>query len=442
MGPYIKDNIVALATPIGFGALAVIRVSGQSLNTLFNKVTGYKNPKPRYAYFKKFYSSDGDVLDNVLITYFKGPQSYTGEDVIEISCHGGSIISSMIIEELVIAGCRHAEPGEFSRRAYLNGKINITQAESIDLIIRSTHKNQAKNGMLSFEGGIKEDLIKVESAIYSLLEIIEHELDFTDEEITHTTQEEMNSSLKNILKLFTSLMKGGGHLNKINGGLRVCIVGEPNVGKSSLFNSILGYDKVVVSDQKGTTRDSIEAQLVVGEFLFTLIDTAGYWEGKDDLDRLGIEKTIEVIKTCDIAIILDDKNPESFRMKIPEIENKTIINVISKADINKKIKKSKDALIISSKKGVGIDKLLTHLSTIASNNFFPENSHITSFRQLALIKKARMSVLELIDCASALDMVQISSSLRNCLDNIGEIVGKADNEKVLNKIFQGFCVGK
>jgi len=442
LGPYIKDNIVALATPLGFGALAVIRVSGQSLNTLFNKVTGYKNPKPRYAYFKKFYSSDGDVLDNVLITYFKGPQSYTGEDVIEISCHGGSIISSMIIDELVIAGCRHAEPGEFSRRAYLNGKINITQAESIDLIIRSTHKNQAKNGMLSFEGGIKEDLIKVESAIYSLLEIIEHELDFTDEEITHTTKEEMNSSLKNILKLFTSLMKGGGHLNKINGGLRVCIVGEPNVGKSSLFNSILGYDKVVVSDQKGTTRDSIEAQLVVGELLFTLIDTAGYWEGKDDLDRLGIEKTIEVVKTCDIAIILDDKNPESFRMKIPEIENKTIINVISKADINKKIKKSEDALIVSSKKGVGIDELLTHLSTIASNNFFPENSHITSFRQLALIKKARMSVLELIDCGSALDMVQISSSLRNCLDNIGEIVGKADNEKVLNKIFQGFCVGK
>ena len=442
MGPYIKDDIVALATPIGFGALAVIRVSGQSLNTLFNRVTGYKNPKPRYAYFKKFYSSDGDVLDNVLITYFKGPQSYTGEDVIESSGHGGSIISSMSIEELVLVGCRHAEPGEFSRRAYLNGKINLTQAESIDLIIRSTHKNQAKNGMLSFEGGIKEDLIKVESAIYSLLEIIEHELDFTDEEITHTTQEEMNSSLKNILKLFTSLMKSGGHLNKINGGLRVCIVGEPNVGKSSLFNSILGYNKVVVSDQKGTTRDSIEAQLVVGEFLFTLIDTAGYWEGKDDLDRLGIEKTIEVVKTCDIAIILDDKNPESFGMKIPEIENKKIINVISKADINKKIKKSKDALIISSKKGVGIDELLTHLSTIASNNFFPENSHITSFRQLALIKKARMSVLELIDCASALDMVQISSSLRNCLDNIGEIVGKADNEKVLNKIFQGFCVGK
>ena len=442
MGPYIKDNIVALATPIGFGALAVIRVSGQSLNTLFNKVTGYKNPRPRYAYFKKFYSSDGDVLDNVLITYFKGPQSYTGEDVIEISCHGGSIISSMIIEELVLVGCRHAEPGEFSRRAYLNGKINITQAESIDLIIRSTHKNQAKNGMLSFEGGIKEDLIKVESAIYSLLEIIEHELDFTDEEITHTTQEEMNSRLKNILKLFTSLIKSGGHLNKINGGLRVCIVGEPNVGKSSLFNSILGYDKVVVSDQRGTTRDSIEAQLVVGEFLFTLIDTAGYWEGKDDLDRLGIEKTIEVVKTCDIAIILDDKSPESFQMKIPEIENKKIINVISKADINKKIKKGEDALIVSSKKGVGIDELLTHLSTIASNNFFPENSHITSFRQLALIKKARMSVLELVDCASALDMVQISSSLRNCLDIIGEIVGKTDNEKVLNKIFQGFCVGK
>ena len=145
MSLYVKDKIVALATPKGFGALAVVRVSGQSLKKLFTKVTKHKSPKPRYAYFKKFFSSDGSILDNVLITFFKGPQSYTGEDVIEISCHGGSIISSMIIEELILLGCRHADPGEFSRRAYLNGKINITQAESIDLIIRASHKNQAKN---------------------------------------------------------------------------------------------------------------------------------------------------------------------------------------------------------------------------------------------------------------------------------------------------------
>ena len=442
MSLYVKDKIVALATPKGFGALAVVRVSGQSLKKLFTKVTKHKSPKPRYAYFKKFFSSDGSILDNVLITFFKGPQSYTGEDVIEISCHGGSIISSMIIEELILLGCRHADPGEFSRRAYLNGKINITQAESIDLIIRASHKNQAKNGMLGFEGGIKEDLIKVESAIYGLLEIIEHELDFTDDEITHTTQDDMNKSLKNILNLFTSLIRTGGHLNKINGGLRVCIVGEPNVGKSSLFNTILGYDKVVVSDQKGTTRDSIEAQLVVGGFLFTLIDTAGYWAGKDDLDRLGIEKTVEEIKACDIAIILDDKDPESFRKKLPEIENKKIIKVISKADIQKNIKNNNGVFVVSSKENFGIEQLLTHLSTVASDNFFPENSHITSFRQLSLIKKARLSILELIDSASDLDMVQISSSLRDCLDNIGEIVGKTDNEKVLNKIFKGFCVGK
>jgi len=439
---YVKDKIVALATPKGFGALAVVRVSGQSLKKLFTKVTKHKSPKPRYAYFKKFFSSDGSILDNVLITFFKGPQSYTGEDVIEISCHGGSIISSMIIEELILLGCRHADPGEFSRRAYLNGKINITQAESIDLIIRASHKNQAKNGMLGFEGGIKEDLIRVESAIYSLLEIIEHELDFTDDEITHTTQDDMKKSLKNILNLFESLIRSGGHLNKINGGLRVCIVGEPNVGKSSLFNTILGYDKVVVSDQKGTTRDSIEAQLVVGGFLFTLIDTAGYWAGRDDLDRLGIEKTVEEIKACDIAIILDDKDPESFRKKLPEIENKKIIKVISKADIQKNIKKNNGVFVVSSKENFGIEQLLTHLSTVASDNFFPENSHITSFRQLSLIKKARLSILELIDNVSDLDMVQISSSLRDCLDNIGEIVGKTDNEKVLNKIFKGFCVGK
>ena len=442
MGLYLRDDIVALATPKGFGALAIVRVSGSSLKSLFKKIAQVRAPVSRHAYYKKFKSEKGDVIDNVVITLFSSPKSFTGEDIIEICCHGGDVISALIIDELVMMGCRHANAGEFSKRAYLNGKISLAQAESIDFMIKSTNKIQARNGIMSFEGGIKKDINRIKKTIYKILEIVEHELDFTEDEITHTTEQEIKLKLESVKESLELLIFSGAHLNRYSGGVRVCIAGKPNAGKSTLFNKILGYDRVLVSSEKGTTRDSVEAEIIISSVIFTLIDTAGYWKGKDALDRLGIEKTMNEIEKSDIIIYLDENNPHLFSKNFSEFKNKPSLYVKSKSDLSKNNKKIKNEINVSSKNGEGVDDVLTSLSTLALSRFMPENSHITSTRQVALLKKANTTINNTINTLDAIDMVQLSSLLRACLDDMEDIVGKVNNDKVLNSLFAGFCVGK
>ena len=442
MSFYIKDNIVALATPRGFGALAVVRVSGENLSSLFKKITSIDSPVPRHAYLKNIKSSAGEILDNSVVTLFRAPKSFTGEDIIEISCHGGNLVSSLIIDELVLLGCRHAQAGEFSRRAYLNGKIDLTQAESIDLIIKASHRSQLKSGIMGFEGKTKKSIITIKGLLYDLLSIIEHELDFTEEEIGHTTLSQIKNKLKKVDKMLGGLVSGGLSNRGAFGGIRACIVGKPNAGKSTLFNSLLGYDKVIVSSEKGTTRDSVEAEIEVGEVLFKLIDTAGYWKGKDSLDRLGIEKTKQEVEKSDIVIILDEKDPFEFAKRLKNIDKKPCLYVTSKSELIKNRDLNKKSIALSSLKNTGIDSLLTALLTEALGKFVPENSYITSVRQAVLLKKSLILVSKASESLEEIDMVQLSSLLRSSIDEMEDILGKTNNEEVLNKIFGSFCVGK
>ena len=442
MSFYIKDNIVALATPRGFGALAVVRVSGENLSSLFKKITSIDSPVPRHAYLKNIKSSAGEILDNSVVTLFRAPKSFTGEDIIEISCHGGNLVSSLIIDELVLLGCRHAQAGEFSRRAYLNGKIDLTQAESIDLIIKSSHRSQLKSGIMGFEGKTKKSISTIKDLLYNLLSIIEHELDFTEEEISHTTLSQIKNKLKKVAEMLGGLVSGGLSNRGAFGGIRTCIVGKPNAGKSTLFNSLLGYDKVIVSSEKGTTRDSVEAEIEVGEVLFKLIDTAGYWKGKDSLDRLGIEKTKQEVEKSDIIIILDEKDPFEFAKRLKNIDKKPCLYVTSKSELIKNRDLNKKSIALSSLKNTGIDSLLTALLTEALDGFVPENSHITSVRQAVLLKKSLILVSKASESLEEIDMVQLSSLLRSSIDEMEDVLGKTNNEAVLNKIFGSFCVGK
>ena len=442
MGFYIKDNIVALATPRGFGALAIVRVSGENLSFLFKKLTSIDSPLPRHAYLKNIKSSAGEVLDSSIITLFRAPKSFTGEDIIEISCHGGNLVSSLIIDELVLLGCRHAQAGEFSRRAYLNGKIDLTQAESIDLIIKASHRSQLKSGIMGFEGKTKKSIITIKGLLYDLLSIIEHELDFTEEEISHTTLSQIKNQLKKADKMLGGLVSGGLSNRGAFGGIRTCIVGKPNAGKSTLFNSLLGYDKVIVSSEKGTTRDSVEAEIEIGEVLFKLIDTAGYWKGKDSLDRLGIEKTKQEVEKSDIVIILDEKDPFEFAKRLKNIDKKPCLYVTSKSELIKNKYLNKKSIALSSLKNTGIDSLLTALLTEALGGFVPENSYITSVRQAVLLKKSLFLVSKASETLEEIDMAQLSSLLRSSIDEMEDILGKTNNEAVLNKIFGSFCVGK
>ena len=439
MSLYEKDSIVALATPRGIGALAVIRVSGASLSSLFTKLTSVKNIKQRYAYYKKIFSSSGEVLDNSLIIFFKGPSSFTGEDVIEISCHGGEVVSKKIIHQLIDYGCRASEPGEFSKRAFMNGKIDLVEAESINGIIHSKSFLEAKNSLMSLGGQTQKNLTDIKNSLVDLLMIVEHELDFVEEEISLLSNNKIQQTLKNAVFSLKKIINGSLVGKKIGTGFRVVLVGPPNAGKSSLFNSLLGYNRAIVSSVKGTTRDVVEAFVEVGGYPVVLADTAGHHSTSDLLDLKGVKKTEEEIGRADIVVVVDEKNPELF-IEPFKIKNKPVIMVVSKKDSAKKGVSKK--IETSSLKNKNIDSLLTELSTTIKNSFFNNEAFFAPERQVVLLKKA-LAVLEgLLGGSEDMDVVVFSSSLRSCINDLKEVFGEVYNEDILNSIFKGFCVGK
>ena len=439
MSLYEKDSIVALATPRGLSALAVIRVSGASLSSLFTKLTCVKNIKQRYAYYRQIFSSSGEVLDNSLVIFFKGPSSFTGEDVIEISCHGGEVVSKKIIHQLVDYGCRASEPGEFSKRAFMNGKIDLIEAESINGIIHSKSTLEAKNSLMSLGGRTQKSLTDVKNNLIDLLMVVEHELDFVEEEISLLSNNKIQATLEAAISSLKKIVKGSLVGKKIGSGFRVVLVGPPNAGKSSLFNSLLGYNRAIVSSAKGTTRDVVEAFVEIGGYPVVLADTAGHHSTSNLLDMKGVKKTEEEIGRADIVVAVDEKNPDLF-IEPFKIKNKPVIKVFSKKDRAKKCSSKK--IETSSLKNINIDFLLTELSTTIKNSFFNNESFFAPERQVVLLKKA-LGVLEgLLSASEEADVVIFSSSLRSCINDLKEVFGEVYNEDILNSIFKGFCVGK
>ena len=441
MSLYEKDSIVALATPKGVGALAVIRVSGSSLASLFKDLTHIKKVTPRYAYYKPLFSLDGEVLDRAVITFYRGPFSFTGEDVFEVSCHGGEIISKSIINDLVDRGCRYADPGEFSKRAFLNGKINLSEAEAINNIIKAPSKAGAQKGLMELSGSASNHLVTIKESLLELLTIIEHELEFVENEITETSNDAFKEKVDMCLELIGKVTEGSLVGNKLKSGFKVALVGPPNAGKSSLFNALLGYEHSIISKEKGTTRDALEVFVEINGLPVVLIDTAGHWSGKDKLDALGIKKTNKIIQEADILVAVDEKNPKEFINSF-SINKKPVIFVSSKSDIKNPSKLSSTFINISSTKDENIDLLLTELSTVIKSSFFGEDVFLCTSRQIVLIKKVEDSLLRLSQNLTDTDLVERAFVLRSGADLMREVFGEIYNEDVLNNIFKGFCVGK
>ena len=441
MSLYEKDSIVALATPRGVGALAIIRVSGSSLDSLFKSLTRINKINPRYAYYRPLVSVGGEVLDRSIITFYRGPFSFTGEDVFEISCHGGDVVSKNIINDLIERGCRYAGPGEFSRRAFLNGKINLSESEAINSIINSQSKVGAQKGLMELEGAANNHLVQIKTSLVNLLTIIEHELDFVEREIEETSSRSFKEKINECLDLINKVIEGSLVGNKLKHGFRVALVGPPNAGKSSLFNALLGYEHAIISSEKGTTRDALEVFVEIKGLPVILIDTAGHWSGKDKLDALGIKKTDKIIQNADILVAIDEKDPKKF-IKSFSTNKKPVVFVASKADIKNPLNTNSKFINISSIKNTNISLLLTELSTVIKNSFFREDVFLCTSRQVVLIKKVRDSLLTLIKDFSDLDLVERAFILRSGADLMREVFGEIYNEDVLNGIFKGFCVGK
>jgi len=446
---YTNDTIAALATPPGIGALAIIRISGDNLTPLFKKLTKNKPLKERFATFSSIYCPNTqEAIDSGIIIYFKAPKSFTGEDLIEINCHGGEYISKSILNALFEYNIRPANPGEFSFRAFMNGKIDLIQAEAIAELISSKSARAVKNNLNSINGYVSNYVDKLRKDIIDLLSTIEHELDFTEDEIEKIRYENIVAKLNKTNDAISYIVNTSAMGKMLSSGARVVLFGPPNAGKSSLFNALLGIDRAIVTEFSGTTRDVVESWFELNGIPVCLIDTAGYWDSNNYLESMGIEKTKQQIKLADIILFIDVSDPfVTYSDLNLELNKDNIIFIQSKSDLHThQSESSSDILKISTKKSIGIEQLLNKLSTKLSSTFGSYSNLdpiIVSKRQRALLLDAQqMSDKALLLASNNIETDILASILHGLNDTLGEVIGNVSNTDLVNNIFSEFCVGK
>ena len=447
----INSTITSISSPPGRGGISVIRISGPKSIEITKKLLKENNfsPKPRYAYFKTIYSTQKNEIDKAIIIYFKGPKSYTGEDVVEISCHGSTIITQNLIENLLLLGCEPADPGEFTKRAFLNGKIDLSQAEAVSNLISSENILSTNANYKILKGDFSKKINKLKVEILNTISLIESELDFSEEEITSTTLDQIKSlTIKSINtnKLILETYKTG---KLITEGATIVITGKPNAGKSSLFNSILSEERALVSNIPGTTRDAIEVKFQIEGLPVKFIDTAGVRSKATKIEKKGIAHTKKFIEKADIIINVIDSSQTTekpFSQLEKTFKEKKILYVFNKIDLlgEKQGFKKKGGVFISALKGIGIDKLLKEIYDSLKKD-------VGSFNDVLLINPRHKSSLEKLNSSlkNTLNLCEdnsptdiIAAELRLGLSNLDDIVGVTTPEDILNNIFSQFCIGK
>lgn len=443
---YIKDVITAIATPPGIGAISIIRISGDNLKSIYIKLTKKQEIVDRRASYLPVYGKNGNIIDTCMVIYIKGPNSYTGEDIIEINSHGGNLVPQLILSEiLLLPNVRMADRGEFSRRAFLNNKIDLMQAESIAALIES-ESNDIKNvNLKNTLGFISSKISSINKNLLSVLTVVEHELDFNEDEITHITKVELDKKLKNIYNNLMGIVESSLYTKKLKDGYTVVICGKPNVGKSSLFNHLVGTSRTIVSNKAGTTRDAIEEQFTLNGIKIRLIDTAGYMETDNYIDKESVKKTKDAINGADLLLILDENDPQNELEKI-NLNNQKYILISTKFDLKKSVKKGQSYINVSSVDSTGINILINKISTLLSTSIvydYNKDPMITSNRQKKIINQSIKYINRAINMlAKGEDMAVVSSLLRMSCDLLSELTGVIYTDDILDKIFTGFCVGK
>ena len=452
MNYYNNDVIIAQSTPVGSSAIALIRVSGVSLKAFLPLIFKNKKIKFRYNYTVEFTGFESkEVIDTCVVAYYQAPASFTGEDILEISCHGNSLIVEKIINEFIAKGVRVAYPGEFSYRAFQNNKIDLIQAESIaeKIALNSGVYGVALQNMEN--GTVSKQFVSLKESVLKTLSIIEHELDFSENEITHLSINSIKADFINIEKTLNKILKSYSLIKKVNQGYKVVILGVPNAGKSTLFNTILGVDKSIVTHIEGTTRDVLESKILLQNIPFTFYDTAGYRKTTDVIEGLGIKRGLERVHSADIVLILDEKNPKKIMAHL--IEEKTvnqkqkILCIKTKCDnLKQGVLFKEEEIRLAAKNNIGTGLLLTHLLTLVNSGLGQStynNVAVCNERQWLLVKQATEKVEDmLVELNSGCSMDILASSCRDFIEIIEDLLGKITSNDILNNIFKGFCVGK
>jgi len=449
----LDSTIVALSTAPGVGAIAVIRLSGSRSLNIAQLLIGVDGKiKPREVTRFNILSGD-DIIDDVLITYFKNPNSYTGEDLIEISCHGGPYIVNKIIELCLKGGAVLAKPGEFTKRAFINGKIDLAQAEAVSDLVFSQTQSAHKAALNMLTGKVGRDINDLRNKIIEIISILELELDFSDNEINPIPPGKIQKSIGLILqrtKYLYASYSGGKILKQ---GAVVPIVGPPNSGKSSLLNAFLKEERAIVTPYPGTTRDSLEETIVVNGFLIRLVDTAGIRKTTNPIERIGIDRSVACFQSGDVVLFVIDANqPIKKDWERYYLQKKRLIIVINKTDIADKKKivrlqnkfKSFPCILTSARYHTGIHDLSQMIVKIISNQTAVLDSVIiTNKRQAILLNSAaRYLTIAQKHIMTGLPSEMFIADLRMALNKFDEILGKITTDEILNNIFNNFCVGK
>ncbi len=441
-----QDTIAAIATPPGSGGVGVIRISGPQVTTITVSIVG-DLPQSRTAIYRSFRSSNDQILDQGLALFFPGPDSFTGEDVLELHGHGGSVVMNRLLKRVLELGARQANPGEFSERAFLNGKVDLIQAEAVADLINSASEQAAISAIRSLSGEFSKLVTRLKDQIISMRMLIEAHMDFTDEELdipVATFQQSIQAAIDQNQNILDKARQGA----VLNEGLRIAIIGEPNVGKSSLLNSLLQQDRAIVTDIPGTTRDTLTEKFLIDGVPFVITDTAGLRTTNDPVELEGINRTNLSMETADLVLIMSEY-PKIAEQISTEIKSKIyVVNKIDQAqDVKAKIKMavalSPAEIQLSAKTGEGLDLLKKELLKFAGVDTGAEGIFTARQRHIEALENTREFLNIAEPCLTSSETFDLAAeNLRLALHSLGEITGEFTTEDLLGEIFSGFCIGK
>ena len=445
----MEDTIVAISTALGVGAISIIRVSGNDVLNIVNKIydkdiAAYEANTINYGHI----IDKGKVIDEVLVSVFKAPKTYTKEDIVEINSHGGIAVTNKIVELLLENGCRQAEPGEFTKRAFLNGRIDLLEAESVMDLIDAKTETARKMAINGVDGKLSKKINDIRNLGLDLISNIEVNIDYPEyEDIEVMTIEKVRDFSLKLNKSIDELLKDSENGKLIKEGINTVIIGRPNVGKSSILNCLLNEDKAIVTDIPGTTRDVVEGAIRLNGILINFLDTAGIRETDNKVEKIGVDKSLSLIDQADLVLLVFNNN-EKFTKEDEELlektKNKKRIIVINKIDLDTKIDKElPDSVRISANEDV--EPLLKKINELFEldkiNN--GDMTYLSNIRTINLLKQAKKISKELItslDNDLPIDMLEID--IRNILDLLGEITGQKYDNELIDRLFSNFCLGK
>lgn len=450
--PRFTDTIAALATPAGTSAIAVLRISGVDTERLAAEIFGGA-PPPRRVRHAAYRDQSGAVVDDVLAVFFQGPASYTGEDSLEISCHGNPFIAQKILEDLLARGCRGAEPGEFTQRAFLNGKMDLSQAEAVMDVIHARSERALASAQRQLHGALGRRVGAAVEALLAVLARIEAYIDFPDEDLPPEDRATVIEQVKALEGDVAKLLATSHYGEMLRDGIKTVIVGRPNAGKSSLLNRMLGRERALVSAEPGTTRDFLEERIMVGPHCLRLIDTAGLNPSPAPLEKLGMEKTWERVAEADLVLLVVDSSAEDIEAVVAVVQqrlssNSDVVLVLNKSDLARRDSRPSGrfpSVSVSARTGAGIEALEAWIVAAADRHQAEVGEDVVAINArhaaaLHDVKRCLDEALQKLQRAESPEL--LASDLRGALAGLEQIAGRVDNERMLDHLFAGFCIGK